>query len=110
MAKRLKPLAEQVIVITGASSGNGLATAREAVRRGAAVVLGRSQRARAQGDCEGPASGPADGSRSARSTSPPKARPSAFAEVATEAFGGFDAWVNDAAVTSYGSLEQLGID
>jgi len=39
MAVRLKPLAEQVIVITGASSGFGLATARMAARRGARVVL-----------------------------------------------------------------------
>src|SRR5215217_7349695 len=39
MRPRLKPVAEQVIVITGASSGNGLATAGDAVRRGAAVVL-----------------------------------------------------------------------
>nr|WP_084135980.1 SDR family NAD(P)-dependent oxidoreductase [Pollutimonas bauzanensis] len=31
----LKPLKEQLIVITGASSGIGLATAREAARRGA---------------------------------------------------------------------------
>jgi NAD(P)-dependent dehydrogenase (short-subunit alcohol dehydrogenase family) len=34
MAVTLKPLQEQVIVITGASSGIGLATAREAVKRG----------------------------------------------------------------------------
>ena len=34
-----KPLREQVIVITGASSGIGLATARMASARGARVVL-----------------------------------------------------------------------
>ena len=32
---RKKPLAEQVIVITGASSGIGLTTARMAAKRGA---------------------------------------------------------------------------
>jgi short-subunit dehydrogenase len=37
-AVRLKPLREQVIVITGASSGIGRATARMAARRGAHVV------------------------------------------------------------------------
>ena len=39
MAVKLKPIHQQVIVITGATSGNGLATARAAVARGAAVVL-----------------------------------------------------------------------
>lgn len=35
----LKPIDEQVIVITGASSGIGLVTARMAARQGACVVL-----------------------------------------------------------------------
>jgi NAD(P)-dependent dehydrogenase (short-subunit alcohol dehydrogenase family) len=35
----LKPLKDQVIVITGASSGIGLVTARMAAKRGARVVL-----------------------------------------------------------------------
>ena len=33
-----KPLRDQVLVVTGATSGNGLAITEEAVRRGAAVV------------------------------------------------------------------------
>ena len=39
MSVTLKPLSEQVVVITGASSGIGLATAEMAARRGARVVL-----------------------------------------------------------------------
>ena len=39
MAAALKPLREQVMVITGASSGIGLATARRAAAAGAKVVL-----------------------------------------------------------------------
>ena len=109
MAKRLKPLSEQVLVITGASSGNGLATAREAVRRGAAVVLvARNERALKEiaRDLE------RAGGRTAICAIDVASQGSAdrIAEVAIEAFGGFDTWVNDAAVTSYGTLEQLGID
>ncbi|NNM76105.1 SDR family NAD(P)-dependent oxidoreductase [Sphingomonas sp. ID1715] len=39
MAVRLKPIEQQTIVVTGATSGNGLATVEAAVERGAAVVL-----------------------------------------------------------------------
>ena len=39
MKIQLKPLAEQVLVITGASSGIGLVTATHAARAGARVVL-----------------------------------------------------------------------
>ena len=45
MSTRLKPLNEQVIVITGASSGIGLCTAESAAKQGAKVVLAaRSER------------------------------------------------------------------
>ena len=36
---KLKPLDEQVIVITGATSGHGLCTAQMAASRGATVML-----------------------------------------------------------------------
>lgn len=39
MSARLKPLHEQKIVIVGASSGIGLATAEQAVAAGAAVLI-----------------------------------------------------------------------
>src|SRR4051812_29721531 len=44
MAVSLKPLKEQVMVITGASSGIGLCTAQSAAKQGAKVILAaRSQ-------------------------------------------------------------------
>src|SRR2546423_13832752 len=39
MKLKLKPLEDQVIVITGGTSGIGLATAKRAAERGARVVL-----------------------------------------------------------------------
>ncbi|TFI57988.1 SDR family NAD(P)-dependent oxidoreductase [Sphingomonas parva] len=109
MAPRLKPLREQTIVITGGSSGNGLATAEAAVRRGAAVVLAARNaealeqiRARlaAEGGrvavCATDVAGEEDVARVART--------------ATEAFGGFDSWVNCAAAATYGRVEQIPLD
>ena len=39
MKRHLKPISDQVMVITGASSGIGLVTAKRAAARGARVVL-----------------------------------------------------------------------
>ena len=108
MRPKLKPLAEQVIVITGASSGNGLATAREAVRRGAAVVLAaRNGEALARIERE-----LTDTGGRAVSVAADVAIESDVARivaVAEERFGGFDSWVNNAGVGLYGTLEQVPI-
>jgi short-subunit dehydrogenase len=39
MSRKLKPLDEQVMVVTGASSGIGLATVRRAAKEGTKLVL-----------------------------------------------------------------------
>ena len=109
MRYNLKPLAEQVLVVTGASSGIGLATARKAVSRGAAVVLVARNKPALDRIAKELRAG---GGRVAVCVADVAEQGAAdrIAAVAEQAFGGFDTWVNDAAVTAYGSLEQIGLD
>lgn len=105
MHANLKPLNRQTLVITGATSGIGLATAQEAVRRGAAVLLtARNEEALHQvaGELQ------AQGGRVAVCTADManEADVERIAETALQEFGGFDTWVNNAAAATFGTLEQ----
>ncbi|MDX3909756.1 MAG: SDR family oxidoreductase [Sphingobium sp.] len=106
MRPKLKPLHEQVIVITGATSGNGLATAQEAVRRGASLVIAaRNPEALITIERDLSAKGGRVASVVADVSDPEDV--SRIAEKAIEEFGGFDSWVNNAAVGLYGRLDQV---
>jgi short-subunit dehydrogenase len=105
MAIKLKPLDEQVIVITGASSGIGLATACAAAKDGAKLVLtARNEETLADVAREITESGgdvafvAADVARREELIH--------VADVAVERFGGFDTWVNNAGVGLYGRLDE----
>ncbi|MBA3576023.1 MAG: SDR family NAD(P)-dependent oxidoreductase [Sphingomonas sp.] len=109
MSVELKPLAEQTIVLTGATSGNGLATAREAAARGARLVLAArngdalekiADELRAGGaqvvTCVADVAVETDMER--------------LADAAIEAFGGFDTWINNAAAATYGKVEKIPME
>ena len=105
MARRLKPLNEQTIVITGASSGIGLATAHMAAERGANVVLvARNQDALREAADEINAKGGKAVFIAADMAD--EGAPHRIADVAEQAFGGFDTWVNNAAVAMFARLDE----
>lgn len=108
MPVRLKPVSEQVLVITGASSGIGRATARLAGAAGARVVLAARDRdalesaagevTRAGGEAEIVVCDVSDEVDVAR-----------LARTARDAFGGVDTWVNNAGTSIYGTLEEVSL-
>src|SRR5436305_9617380 len=109
MSVELKKLEDQVVVITGASSGIGLVTARAAARRGARlVVAARSEEALKQlvGEIEG-AGGEAAYVVADVGREEDVRR---IADGAVARFGGFDTWVNNAGVSIYGKLLDVPLD
>ena len=106
MAISLKPLHEQVIVITGASSGIGLATALAAAKKGAKVVLA-SRNKEALQKAEQQIKG--EGGKATYVVADVGNREDVqkIADAAVEEFGGFDTWVNNAGITVYGRLNEV---
>jgi len=106
---RLKPLREQVIVVTGASSGIGLTTARLAAERGARlVVAARSEQALRRLEEEINTAG---GEALAVVADVGKEEDvQHIADAAVTRFGGFDTWINDASVSIYGRLADVPIE
>lgn len=105
MAARLKPLNEQVIVITGASSGIGLATAHMAAERGAATVLVARNQDALKGIAE-EIEGAGGRAVFMAADIADEGAPHRIADLAEKEFGGFDTWVNNAAVAMFARLED----
>ena len=109
MKIRLKRLCDQVIVITGASSGIGLTTARDAARRGARVVVSaRSEDALRRLTEEINAWGGEAVYVVADVTKRDNLQ--RLADTAIQRFGGFDTWVNNAGVSIFGRISDVPID
>lgn len=106
MTLRLRPIEEQTIVVTGATSGIGLTTARIAAERGARLVLAaRNEDALRRLVDEINSSG-----GQAIHTVADVADEEALKRVADNAvktFGGFDTWVNNAGGSIYGRIMDV---
>src|SRR4051794_31177645 len=106
MKRGLRPIHEQVIVITGASSGIGLTTAECAASRGACVVLA----ARNDDDLRTAVSAIRRRGGRAIHVVADVSDPDQVEGIAREAvreFGRIDTWVNNAAAALYGRLADI---
>ncbi len=109
MKSCLKKLSEQVVVITGATSGIGLTTARRAARRGARLVLvARNEDALKQLTFELAKQGNEVIHVVADVGIEEDMRK--VARAAIERFGGFDTWINNAGISIFGRSEDVSLE
>lgn len=105
---KLTPIQEQVIVITGASSGIGLVTARTAAKLGAKVVVA-ARNEEALRELAAEIRGKGGTAIPVTADVGDEADVERIAATAIRELGGFDTWVNNAGVSIFGSCEQVSI-
>jgi len=106
MRPRHKPLSSQVIVITGASSGIGLATALAAAERGAKVMLA-SRNEKILADVAHDIQERGGEARYIVTDVSSRDDLETLAAETIRAYGGFDTWVNNAGLSIFGRIEDV---
>jgi short-subunit dehydrogenase len=104
-----KPINEQTVVITGASSGIGLATARLAARKGARVVLSARSEKELEQCCEEIRAQGGEAIAVKADVTSASDLQHLCAE-ARKAFGQVDAWINNAGTSIFGYLLDESIE
>jgi len=109
MGIKLKRLEDQVLVITGGTSGIGLATATRAAERGARVVLCSWNEPELR-ETVSTIEGRGGIARSVVADVTHQEDLERLASTAIEEFGTIDTWVNNAGVSIYGALTEVAIE
>ena len=109
MGHKRTPLNEQVVVITGASSGIGRETARFMAERGAAIVAAARNETALDTLCSEITVRGGRAMPVVADVADPL-QVAAIGHQAIERFGRVDTWVNNAAVSIYATVEQLEPD
>lgn len=108
MTVSLKPLSEQVMVIVGASSGIGLATARRAAAAGAKVVLA-ARNSEALDEAVVAIRNKGGAASALDLDIADEGSAEKLLAHALETFGQVDSWVNDAAAAIYARVEEVSL-
>lgn len=105
----LKPLADQIIVVTGATSGHGLSTARKAAAKGARVMLAARDEGALRSICTDiqDQGGAADYVVVDVGSAEDVSR---LASQTISRFGGIDTWINNAGVGVYATAIELDLE
>lgn len=106
MALHLKDLGNQTVVITGATTGIGLATARMAAEHGARLVLAARDENTLRELCDEINLAGGEAVHVAVDVGD-KAQVHRITQTAIDTFDGFDTWINNAGVSLFGNLLDI---